>query len=81
MDDRFLQILSGKLDTIIKLMVLGMAGGKNQIEQVKMLSKAGFKPKEIAETLGTTPNTVRVALSNLRKEGDKMKSRKIKPRG
>ena len=73
MDDKFTQILSRKIDTIIKLMVLGMTEGKNQVDQVTLLAKAGFKPKEIAETLDTTPNTVRVALSNLRKGKSKRK--------
>jgi hypothetical protein len=73
MDDKFMQILSGKIDTIIKLIVLGMTEGKNQVDQVMLLAKAGFKPKEIAETLDTTPNTVRVALSNLRKGKSKRK--------
>ena len=78
MDEKFVQVLTEKLDTIIKLMVLGMTEGKNQSEQVMLLSTAGFKPKEIAKTLGTTANTVRVALSNLKKEKSKGASRKIK---
>jgi DNA-binding CsgD family transcriptional regulator len=43
-----------------------------------MLSSAGFQPKEIAEICGTTANTVRVALSTIRK---KRRSRKsiVKP--
>jgi DNA-directed RNA polymerase specialized sigma24 family protein len=73
MDDKFIQNLSVKIDTIIKLMVLGMTEGKNQVDQVMLLAKAGFKPKEIAETLDTTPNTVRVALSKLRKEKPRRK--------
>lgn len=68
MDEKAIQLISAKLDAIIKLMVFSMSEGKSQTEQVRLLSAAGFQPKEIARTIGTTPNTVRVALSNLRKQ-------------
>ncbi len=71
MDEKGIRILSEKLDAIIKLMVLGMTQGKSQTEQIRLLSAGGFQPKEIAETLGTTPNAVRVTLFNLRKRGQK----------
>jgi DNA-binding CsgD family transcriptional regulator len=76
MDDKAVQVLSAKLDAIIKLMMFAMTEGKSQTEQVRLLSAAGFQPKEIAHTLGTTPNTVSVALSNLRKRKDKGTNRK-----
>lgn len=76
MDEKMGQVLSVKLDAIIKLMVFGMTEGKSQTEQIRLLSAAGFKPKDIAETLGTTPNTVRVALSDLRKQKNKRPRRK-----
>ncbi len=76
MDDKAIQILSAKLDAIIKLMVFAMTQGKSQTEQVRLLSAAGFQPKDIAHTLGTTSNTVRVALSNLRKAKSRGVSRK-----
>jgi DNA-binding CsgD family transcriptional regulator len=66
-----------KLNAIIKLMVLRMTEGKSQVDQIKLLSLAGLPPKEIAETLGTTSNTVNVTLSNLRKQKTK-RSRKNK---
>ena len=59
--------LSHKLDVIIKLMLLKMGEGKSQSEQIWLMSQASMQPKDIAELLGTTPNTVRVALSKLRK--------------
>jgi DNA-binding CsgD family transcriptional regulator len=71
MDEKAIRVLSAKLDVIIKLMVLGMTQGKSQTEQIRLLSAAGFQPKDIAETLGTTPNAVRVILFNLRKQGRK----------
>jgi DNA-directed RNA polymerase specialized sigma24 family protein len=49
--------------------LLGMIAVKGlpQTQQIAILSRAGFSPKEIAEVLGTTANTVRVALVGIRK--------------
>ncbi|MFN2588700.1 MAG: helix-turn-helix transcriptional regulator [Actinomycetota bacterium] len=58
-----------KLDQLVRLMSLSLVEGKKQADQIALLSKSGFQPKEIADLLGTTPNTVRVALSNMRKKG------------
>ncbi len=81
MDEKAVLVLCAKLDAIIKLLVFGMTQGKSQTEQVRLLSAAGFQPKEIAQTLGTTPNTVRVVLSNLRKQRRKVLSRKAEREG
>lgn len=77
MDEKTIQILSTKLDTVIKLLALGMTQGKSQKEQIWLMSSAGFRPKEIAETLGTTPNAVRVILFNLRKQQRKGVQRRL----
>lgn len=68
--------LNSKLDTIIKLMVLTKSDNKNKSELIWMLSAAGLQPKEIANMLGATPNTVRVMLFAIRKQ--KIKRRKVK---
>ena len=68
MDDKTVKVLVSKLDAIIKLMVFRMTEGKKQVEQIRLLAKAGFGPKAIAEAVGTTSNTVRVALVNLKKQ-------------
>jgi DNA-binding CsgD family transcriptional regulator len=65
--------LNTKLDVIVKLMVLLKAEDKSQSEQIWLLSSAGLQPKEIANILGTTANTVRVILSGLRKRKAKVK--------
>jgi DNA-binding CsgD family transcriptional regulator len=39
-----------------------------QRDQIAALARVGFTPKETAELLGTTPNTVSVYLSAIRKE-------------
>lgn len=52
--------------------------GKSQKEQIGLLDKLGFSPSLIALILGTTSNTVRVALSNLRIKKKRMKQEKKK---
>ena len=69
-----------KLDTLIRLTAIGLFGDKTQREKIELLATAGLGAKEIAEPLGTTPNTVRVALSGLRKNKKKV-ARKNKPVG
>ena len=60
-----------RLDKLIRLVATGLAIGKSQAEQVGLLSQARLQPKEIADILGTTPNTVRVTLSTARKQNKK----------
>lgn len=69
-----------KLDTLIRLTAIGLFGDKTQRDKIELLATAGLGAKEIAELLGTTPNTVRVALSGLRKKKKKV-ARKKKPVG
>lgn len=59
--------ISQKLISIRNLLIAGLIEGKRQTEQIKVLSFAGLQPREIAGVLGTTPNTVRVVLSRLRR--------------
>jgi DNA-directed RNA polymerase specialized sigma24 family protein len=56
-----------KLDKVIRLLAISLIAGRKRRDQMILLSKAGFKPKEIADVIGTTPNTVNVELSRLRK--------------
>jgi hypothetical protein len=57
-----------KTDILTRLVAIGIVNGKKQRDQVRLLSIAGMSPSEIADLLGTTPNTVNVTLSALRKE-------------
>lgn len=67
-DPIFLEI-SNKLDILIRLFGLSLVMNiKVQKEQIALLSDVGFQPKEIADILGTTNNTVSVALHSIRKE-------------
>jgi hypothetical protein len=64
-----------RLDQIINLLVFAMTTGKPQIERIKLLSRVGFGPKDIATVLGTTSNTVNVALAGIRKKEEQRKGR------
>jgi predicted transcriptional regulator len=58
-----------RLDTISRLLALNLVEGKKQVDQIVLLTKAGWRPKDVAELLGTSSNAVSVALSQLRKRG------------
>jgi len=69
--------ISQKLDILIRLVALSLVKElKTQKEQIALLSDAGFQPKQIAEILGTTSNTVRVALHSIKKEREARESKK-----
>jgi len=63
------ELLAEKLDTLIQLTAISLIEGKKQRDQIRLLGLAGIKPSRIAEIINTSPNTVNVALSNLRKDG------------
>lgn len=44
-------------------------------DRISILADAGFEPKEIADLVGTTPNTVSVTLHSLRKQQSERTSR------
>ncbi|MHA1227862.1 MAG: hypothetical protein ACTSPV_14035 [Candidatus Hodarchaeales archaeon] len=59
-----------RLDLIIKLLAMNiMSGEGTQKDKIIQLGKIGLQPKEIANILNTTSNTVSVTLSGARKEG------------
>ena len=62
------EALTNKLDLLTRLTALSLIADKKQQEQTILLSRAGFQPKQIAEIVGTTSNTVSVALSAHRKK-------------
>ena len=57
-----------RLDKAIRLLAMSVTSDKKQNEKIELLSNSGLKPKEIANILGTTGNTVRVALAHIRKK-------------
>lgn len=60
--------ITQRLDCLIKLQAVALCDGKKQRDQIRLLYTAGITPSKIAELIGTTANTVNVALSGLRKE-------------
>lgn len=59
--------LNKKLDRVLHLLAVVTVRDMPQTMQIATLSRAGFAPKEIANMLGTTANTVRVTLVSIRK--------------
>jgi len=57
-----------ELRTIKKLLAFSLIKDLSQVEQIQFLSNSGFQPKEIAEILNTSANSVRVTLSRIRKK-------------
>jgi DNA-binding CsgD family transcriptional regulator len=65
-----LGLVAAKLDTLIRLQATSMVERlATQRERIAFLNKVGLGPKAIAEILGTTSNTVSVALAKMRKSG------------
>ena len=67
MTDAVAKEISDKLDLLVSLMAISVLDGKPQEEQIELLGKASLAPKDIAALVGTTPNTVSVTLSKMKK--------------
>ncbi len=60
------------MDLTVRLLALNIVKDLQvQKEKIIALSSFGFGPSEIANLLGTTPNTVSVALSDIKKKAKK----------
>lgn len=57
-----------ELRKISRLLTLLVTTDMSQKQKIEVLSSAGLQPKEIAELIGTTPNTVSVRLAEIRKQ-------------
>lgn len=69
MDEKQFQEITSKMDLIVRLLALNIVKDlKVQKDKIITLSSFGFGPSEIAKLLGTTPNTVSVALSEVKKK-------------
>jgi DNA-binding CsgD family transcriptional regulator len=64
-----------QLGRIVRLLTILVTRDMSQRDQIVLLASARFQPKEIAELIGTTPNTVSVTLSTIRRESAKGKAR------
>ena len=67
MDETQFKKLNEKLNAVIRLLAIQSLSGKTDKEAITALSAAGFPPKDIAELLGTTSNTVRVTLAKIKR--------------
>jgi DNA-binding CsgD family transcriptional regulator len=72
------ELILQKIDQILRILAAAATTGMKQREQIALLNRAGLQPKDIADLLGTSSNTVRVELVSLRKSNDK-KGRKKSP--
>lgn len=61
------QDLGAKMDILIRLTALQVLGDRTGAEAIAILSSAGLDNDVIAEIVGTTPATVRAALSRVRR--------------
>jgi len=75
MDETIQKNILHELTIIKRLLAQNLLKEDSQIKQISKLDSIGFHPKEIAEMLGTTSNTVNVALNRIRK-GKKGESKK-----
>jgi predicted transcriptional regulator len=66
-----------EIQQIKKLLVFLCIKDLDQKKQIQTLNSIGFQPKEIAELIGTTANTVSVYLNKIKKEG-KVDRQKVK---
>ena len=66
-DSQFKQVLN-RLDLLARLLALNLPEKMSQQDKIKILSNMNLQPKDIATILGTTPNTVSVALSQIKKK-------------
>ena len=73
MSDDIQEGILNELRVIKKLLAQNLLAGQSQTKQITKLDSLGFQPKEIAEILGTTSNTVRVTLSKTRSEKKRRK--------
>jgi DNA-directed RNA polymerase specialized sigma24 family protein len=68
MDEKQFKEIISKLDLITRLLALNMVKDlQSQKDKILTLDSFGLKPKEIADYLGTTINTVNVTLSKAKK--------------
>jgi transposase-like protein len=59
--------ISEQLDTLIQLVSVALTENKKRRDQIRLLTQGGIGPTRIARILGTTANTVKVTVANMRK--------------
>jgi IS30 family transposase len=79
MPESDIKLVAEKLETLIRLVATAMVADKPRREQIRMLSTSRMQPKQIAELIGTTPGTVSVELTAIRKKAKARKVTRRKP--
>jgi hypothetical protein len=77
-DEQF-NLLTNRLDGILKLLALQTASGKKAGEAASLLERAGLDRKMIADVLNTSPDSVRALLSQKKKGSSEKKAKKTEP--
>lgn len=67
MEEKQLKEITDRLDKLIRIIAISSSQGLSSTERIILLNKSGFRPKEIAEIVGTTLNVVNVRLSEMRR--------------
>jgi DNA-binding CsgD family transcriptional regulator len=75
------QDLATKMDALIRLTALQVLGDKTGAEAIAVLGRAGLDSELIAEIVGTTPSTVRGALSRVRRRSGARKKKQTSDKG
>ncbi len=65
------EAIEKKLGQLVRLLAVNITRGLPRADQIAVLDRAGLSVGEIAEILATRPNTVSVALYQLRKKRPK----------
>lgn len=68
MTSQHLDNVLSELRRISRLLTLLVTKDLNQRDKIALLSTAGLQPKDIAELIGRSANTVSVTLSQIRKQ-------------
>ena len=76
MNDYQFNELSQKIDLLVRISALKIVKDLDYREQVVILDKIGFQPKEIASILGKSPNNVNVTLHLIKKKNKSNKAAK-----
>lgn len=75
-NEKLLEALNKKMDTLIRLTVIEVLGDKKKTEAVGILTELGFTKNEIAALLRTTPGSVDSMRHNLKQKKSTSKQKK-----
>jgi len=76
MENNFEKEILKKIEIIIKLLTVSSLSSlkeEKQLEKIRTLNEVGFSPKDIAELIRTSSNSVSVALNKLKKKNEEKK--------